>query len=281
MSLRNISNAQYGPWALITGGSSGIGKAFAEQLAAHGLNLILVARRQPLLDQAAKEIGGKYGVQVKTISADLSDLASVEALKAETQPYEIGLFIPNAGIENHGEFIHNDLNRETKIIRLNIMVPMQLAHHYSRKMAERGRGGIIFVSSTLGYSGVPYFSNYAATKAYVLAFGEGLSYEMKSLGVDVTVLSPGGTDTPMADNMGFDMKSMPFPMMTPEDTAVAGLKALGKKTSVIPGFQNNVMTFMSTRLMPRGTTVSMFGGLLKKALDGAKAQVQQTNPSNS
>ena len=234
-----------------------------------------------MLDQVAKELQNKFGVEVKTISADLSDAASIEALKAETQPYEIGLFIPNAGLENHGDFVHSDLDRENRVVQLNVMAPMQLAHHFGRKMADRGRGGIIFVSSTLGYNGVPYFSNYAATKAYLLAFGEGLAYELKSFGVDVTVLSPGGTDTPMADNIGFDMKSMPFPMMTPEDTAVAGLKALGKKSSVIPGFQNNVMTFMSSRLMPRGTTASMFGGMLKKALDAAQAQAQVLSTSRS
>ena len=88
-----------------------------------------------------------------------------------------------------------------------------------------------------------------ATKAYILAFGEGLSYELKANGVDVTVLSPGGTDTPMAENVGFDMKKMPFPMMTPEETAAIGLKALGKKPSVIPGAQNNIMAFMSKHIM--------------------------------
>ena len=280
-SNTTISKEKYGPWALVTGGSSGIGKAFAEQLAESGINLILVARRKPMLDQVAEELKGKYRVHVKTIQADLSDPAAVDALKAETEDFNIGLFIPDAAVENHGDFVYSDLERENRMLQLNVTAPMQLAHYYGQKMADRGKGGIIFVSSTLGYGGVPYFANYAASKAYVLSLGEGLYYELKDKGVDVTVLSPGLTDTPMAENIGLDLEKAPFPLMTPEETAAIGLKALGKTPSIIPGARNNLMAFMSKHIMTRKANVSMFGGLLKKMLNGEQKQEQVFSPTKS
>jgi hypothetical protein len=143
---------------------------------------------------------------------------------------------------------------------------MQLAHHFGQKMVNRRQGGIIFLATTIGYGGTPYFSNYAASKAYILTLGEGLYYELKSKGVDVTVLSPGGTDTPMAENIGFDMKKSPMPIMTADETASAGLNALGIKPSVIPGFQNNIMAFMGKRIMSRKANVHLFGGMMRKML---------------
>ncbi len=280
-SQHTISKEKYGPWALITGGTSGIGKALAEQLAESGLNLILVARRKPLLEQVATELKNRFHIHVKTIQADLSDPTAVDTLKTELQDFNIGLFIPNAAVENHGDFVDSSLERENLMMQLNIISPMQLAHHFGQKMAERGKGGILFVSSTLGYSGVPYFANYAASKAYILSLGEGLSYEFKAKGVDVTVLSPGLTDTPMAGNLGMDIHKAPFPVMTPEDTATAGLKALGKRPSVIPGVQNNLMSFMSKHIMTRKANVSMFGSMLKKMLNSEQPQEQVLSTSKS
>jgi short-subunit dehydrogenase len=233
------------------------------------------------LDQAAEELKSKYRVHVKTIQADLSDPAAVDTVKTETQDFNIGLFIPNAAVENHGDFIDSDLERENLLLQINVISPMQLAHHFGQKMADRGKGGIIFISSTLGYSGVPYFANYAATKAYVLALGEGLYYELKDKGVDVTVLSPGLTDTPMAGGIGIDVEKAPFPLMTPEATAAVGLKALGKRPSVIPGVQNNLMAFLSKHIMTRKANVSMFGSLLKKMLNTEQPQEQALSPSKS
>jgi short-subunit dehydrogenase len=191
------------------------------------------------------------------------------------------LFIPSAAVENHGDFVYSDLERENRLLQLNIISPMQLAHFFGQKMAGRGKGGIIFVSSTLGYGGVPYFANYAATKAYVLTLGEGLYYELKANGVDVTVLSPGLTDTPMAKDIGIDLKKAPFPVMTPAETAAVGLKALGKRPSVIPGVQNNMMAFLSKHIMTRKANISMFGSLLKKTLNAEQTQDPMLSASES
>ena len=144
----HITAAKYGPWALITGGTSGIGKAFAEQLAEKGLNLVLVARRQQLLDKISKEISEKHSVEVLGLKADLSDPASIEFVKEATEKLEIGLFIPNAAVENHGEFVDGNMAREMQLVQLNSVTPMQLAHHYGNKMKSRGKGGIIFTTET-------------------------------------------------------------------------------------------------------------------------------------
>jgi len=271
----HITKDKYGSWALITGGTSGIGKSFAHQLAEKGLNIILVARRQTLLDEVASEIAAHYQVKVKTIQADLSEPKSIELLKTQTADLEVGLLIPNAAVEYHGEFVDGEVARAIRLVQLNSITPMVLAHHFGDLMKSRGRGGIIFLSTTIGYGGTPFFSNYAASKAYVLTLGEGLHYELKKYGVDVTVLSPGGTDTPMAANIGIDMKNSPMPFMTPEDTAAVGLKALGNRPSVIPGFQNNAMAFLSKHIMTRKANVAMFGKMMEKMLSPEKPQESQ------
>ncbi|MEP6988957.1 MAG: SDR family NAD(P)-dependent oxidoreductase, partial [Chloroflexota bacterium] len=134
---------QYGPWALITGGSAGIGEAFAWILAERGFNLILVARNAERLEQKAAEIQTQNPtIEVRTHAADLSVPGAVEVLIQATEGLDIGLVIPNAGMETNGSFLKNNFDNEQRLIRLNIAAPAQLAHHYGRLMIERGHGGI-------------------------------------------------------------------------------------------------------------------------------------------
>ncbi|MBV7331206.1 SDR family NAD(P)-dependent oxidoreductase [Chloroflexi bacterium TSY] len=265
-NLNGNFKEKYGPWALITGGTSGIGKAFAEQLAESGLNIVLVARRKPLLDQTAADLERQYGVQVQTIPTDLSDPAAVDTIIEATSDLDVGLLIPNAAVETNGSFIKNDLERENKLLQLNTIAPMQLAHHFGGQMSERGKGGILFVSSMAGYSAGPYLANYAASKAYILTLGESLYYELKKKGVDVSVLSPGLTNTPMAAGTGIDWSKMPMTSMDPESTAAVGLQALGRQPSVVPGKMNNIMAFMGKHIMSRKIGVNMYGRMMEKAI---------------
>lgn len=158
---------------------------------------MLSARRIELLNQLAKDLEEKYCITTRTVQVDLSEPESIKKLEAETNDLEIGLLINNAGKDSYGSFLQRTEGERAKLVQLNSITPMELAHLFGNKMAKRGKGGIIFVASTLGYSATPYFSNYSATKAYILSLGEGLHYELKKKGVDVLVLSPGLTDTAM------------------------------------------------------------------------------------
>lgn len=262
---------KYGPWALVTGASSGIGKSISEQLAQQGLNLVAVARNQANLDTLKNDLEAKYAIQVETIAEDLSKPGASSLIAEQTAGIDIGLLIANAGIENNGPFIDNDANDESHLLALNIVSPMQLSHIFARRFSERGRGGILLTSSLFGYQGVPYVANYSASKAYILSLGEALNVELQPLGIDVTVLSPGLTKTPMIDNMSVDFNKMPITSHTPDVVAKVGLSALGNKATVVPGLINKIYAW-ENRLIPRSWPVKLFGFLIKRARTGGKNQ---------
>jgi short-subunit dehydrogenase len=219
----------------VTGASAGIGREFVRQLAASGLNLVLASRNQNRLESLAEELTHRYGVAIRTVPVDLGNAGSTEGLEEATADLEIGLLVNNAGVETHGAFLKSDLDRENALLQLNIVRPMELAHVFGQKMARRGKGGILFVSSTLAYQPVPYFANYSSSKAYILALGEALHFELNKSGVDVTVLSTGLTDTAMAGNIGgFDFGKTPMPMMDVEPVVRTALKHLGRRSFPVP-----------------------------------------------
>ncbi len=258
---------KYGPWALITGGSAGIGEAFAWILAERGINLILVARNHERLEQKAADIQAQNpAIQIRTQAADLSVSGTVAALIQFNNDLEIGLVIPNAAMETNGAFLKNNFDDEARLIQLNITAPAQLAHHYGRLMSQRGHGGILFVSSIAGYGPTPYLANYGASKAYIISLGESLHYELKKLNVDVLVLSPGLTDTPFATNSTIDWDQIGAPYMDADTTALIGLKAFGRKSSIIPGRINWLVIFVRKYFLTRAINITVFGRMLERAI---------------
>ena len=178
--MKNLKQ-QYGSWALITGASSGIGRAMSEQIAQQGMNIVAVARNQDNLDALQDSLETRYGIKVRTISADLSQPEASHELNKQTADLDIGLLIPNAGIENNGAFIDNPIAAEQKMLTLNTTSPMILTHLFGQRFKQRSmkssqnktgkkqRSGILLTSSLFGYQGVPFVSNYSATKAYILS----------------------------------------------------------------------------------------------------------------
>ncbi|MBA3873832.1 MAG: SDR family NAD(P)-dependent oxidoreductase, partial [Anaerolineae bacterium] len=199
-------------------------------------------------------------------TADLSVSGAVEILIQATEGLDIGLVIPNAGMETNGSFLKNNFDDEQRLIQLNIAAPAQLAHHYGRLMSQRGRGGILFVSSIAGYGPTPYLANYGASKAYIISLGESLNYELKKQGVDVLVLSPGLTDTPFATNSTINWDQIGAPVMDADTTALIGLKALGRKSSVIPGRINWLVMFVRKYILTRALNITIFGRILERAI---------------
>lgn len=259
--------AKYGPWALVTGASSGIGRQFARHLASRGLNLALVARRGAILEGLGHELSGTTGVATKAIAADLVQPDAAAHVIRETEELEIGLVVSNAGAELHGAFLDQDAGRSVDLVRLNALAPLKLVHHYGGLMRGRRKGGIVIVSSLTAHGGTPYLATYSATKAFLLVLGESLYYEMKPYQVDVTVVAPGITRTPMierAAESGVDFSRIPLPCTEVEPVVAAALHALGRSPSVIPGAGNRFIMLMH-RLLPRKQVVRLYGAMLGRA----------------
>lgn len=175
----NDFQSKYGPWAVVTGANAGIGKAIAHELAARKLNIVAVARRENLLEALKDELEEQYGVQVRILAFDLTEPDAVAKIDRATQDVVIGLIVPAAGMAVADEFTATAPERNTAMVRLNMVVPMQLVQLFAGKMVERRRGGVLLVSSLFAYQGIPYVANYAATKAYILTLGEALHVELK------------------------------------------------------------------------------------------------------
>lgn len=260
----NDFQGKYGPWALVTGANAGIGKAIVHELAARKLNIVAVARRQILLDELKNDLEQKHGVEVRTLAIDLTEPDAIDKIDRATEDLVVGLVVPAAGIAVAEEFVTTAPELNAIIARLNMAVPMQLVHVFTNKMVQRQRGGVLFVSSLFAYQGIPYVANYAATKAYILALGEALHVELKKHGIDVSVLSPGLTATDMPANMPLDFSKLPMRYQSPQKVAQAGVKALGRKSTVVSGFINKFYAWQN-RLIPRSLPVSLFGFLIKRA----------------
>jgi len=261
--MRNFRE-KYGEWALITGASSGIGLEYSKQLAAKQLNVVMVARRAERLEALAAEIKGKYGVDTKTIAADLTTDAGIQAVKDETRQLNVGLLVNNAGREDSGYFLRTSIDEALRTVDLNCRVPLQLTHHFAQIMAKRGKGGIIFMSSIVSFQGVPHIANYAATKAYDLIFAEGLASELKPYNIDVTAVAPGFAKTELSPAFNFD--GLPMKPMAPELIARNGISSLGRKRLTIPGAINKFLYFSGKYLQPRRINTFAFGMVFKRVL---------------
>lgn len=241
---------RYGPWAVVTGASDGIGRAIAERLAGEGVSLILVARRQEVLDEIAADLEGRYGIETKVIAADLGTAVGVEAVEAGSAGFDVGLLVAAAGYGTSGPFLDAAIADERDMIEVNCSAVAALTHSFGRRLTARGRGGIILMSSLLAFQGVPRAANYAATKAYVQTLAEGLASELKPHGVDVLASAPGPVRS------GFQKRARMTANLaqTPEEVAGATLRALGRRVTVRPGFLAWALEASLALLPRRGRT---------------------------
>jgi len=198
-----IDTQKYGPWAVIAGGSEGIGSCMADDLARAGINLVLIARKAEPLEEVARDLRARTGVEVRTLSLDLTDAKLLEQVRTVTDDIDVGLLVYNAGASHRtGPFLDWALDDVLKVIRLNTMGQAVLAHHFGRRMAARGKGGIVLMGSLAGNGGSPSVIAYAGAKAFSQIFSEGLWWEMKAHGVDVLHVVVGSTITPAMARLG-------------------------------------------------------------------------------
>lgn len=196
---------RYGPWALVVGGSEGVGAAFARKLAADGFKLVLVARKSAPLDALATELRGR-GAEVRVVSADLSKPNALDQVRAATDDVEIGLLIYNAGANNtRGLFVELPKEVTQSVIAINVLGQADFARHYGALMYQRRRGGILLTGSLGGYLGSPTLAAYTAAKAFSRIFTEALWAESKPFDVDVLHLNIGFTATPAMQRLGIDI----------------------------------------------------------------------------
>jgi uncharacterized protein len=249
---------RYGPWAVVTGASDGIGRAFAQALAQRGLHLLLVARRQAVLQGLADALQRTHGVQCRVVAADLSDPQAVHHLAQATAELDVGLLVASAGFGSSGPLLNSPLGVETEMVAVNCTAVLALAWHYGRRMAARNSGGVVFMSSLLAFHGTPRAANDAATKAYVQTLAEGLRVEWAAQGVDVIASAPGPIKS------GFDARSnMRFTQAVPADVvARVTLQALGRKTTVRPGWLSKLLGW-SLAMLPRWGQVIVITQVMK------------------
>lgn len=264
-----IDKNTFGPWAIVTGASSGIGKEFARQLAQAGLNLVLVARRLPRLEALGFQLEKAYGVHFRAVGVDLAQEGFMKSLEEATRDLDIGLLISNAGAGGPEEFLAAEYQTMRHVIQLNAITHLELAHHYGRRLAQRGRGGILLVSTMGARQAVPFTANLAAAKAYVLSLGEALHAEFQKVGVHVTVLLPGATDTPASSEFGFAQANLPMKLMSPGQCVAEGLTALSaNRATHIAGRLNRVMA----AVMPRRVVGRMFGSMMRQVVEKRRAE---------
>jgi len=227
---------RFGPWAVIAGGSDGIGAAYAREIAARGLNVALIARRAEPLTAFANSLASEYGVETKAIQADLTDPTAADQVGAATTDLDVGLFVYNAGSNpGAGPFLDNPVEDALFLINLSCRGPAILAHHFGQRLRARQRGGMILMSSMACLAGSGYQATYAATKAFDTTLAEGLWVELAPLGVDVLGVLAGATRT---ETMLAQRPDEFADAMDPGEVARGALDHLGKGPNWIPGDEN-------------------------------------------
>ena len=249
-------SSRYGPWAVIAGASEGLGADFARQLAARGMNLLLIARQEALLSGVSEDIKHRHNVEVRRLVQDLADHRLARVLSDATDGLDVGIIVYNAAYVPIGRFLETDPESLEHLIQVNVQGPVTVVRTLAPAMCERHRGAVILMSSLAGMQGVPRIAAYAASKAFNTVLAEGLWAELGEQGIDVVVSCAGAMPTPGYKR---NFKKGSPGMLDPSVVADQTLKALGRGPRFIPGTMNRLVSMISSRLLPQRAAIHIVG----------------------
>lgn len=232
---------KYGEWGIILGATEGVGKAFCEKIASEGMNVVMVGRREEMLNALGEEISSKYGVKHLVIKADFANPSSVDEIFEKTKDLDMGFMSYVACFHTFGKLQDTPWEKHEQMLNVNVITFLKCFHHYMRIFSNQDRGAIINVSSLTGISASPYNAQYGAGKAYILKLTEAVAYEAKKTNVDVEVITLGTTITPsLLRNLpgGPAGEAVMKSALTPEACVEEAFENLGKKLSIIAGEHN-------------------------------------------
>ncbi|WP_421381196.1 SDR family NAD(P)-dependent oxidoreductase [Bacillus salacetis] len=246
---------------VITGASSGLGVEFAKQFAGRNFDLVLTARSENKLNELARELEGKHGINVHIVPLDLSRSGSAKKLYEAVKALEVTaeILINNAGFGLFGEFEDTEMQKELDMIEVNITALTELTKYFGKDMVARKSGKILNVASTAAFQPGPLMAVYYATKAYVLSLSEALANEWNDSGVKVAALCPGATETGFSNTAELGQsKLFQSGVMQADEVVAQAVKSLleTNKTVIVPGFKNKMLA-NSIRFMPRKMVTSV------------------------
>lgn len=242
----------YGTWAVVAGASEGFGAAFAAELAARGMNLLLLARRGYVLAEVGDRLQGAHGVEVRCLGLDLADDTFATSLAEAAADVDIGVVVYNAASVPIGPFLDNSDEAIQHAVDVNVRGPLRAVRTLAPAMCDRGRGAVVLVSSLSGLQGTPHVAVYAATKAFNTHLAESLWYELRPSGIDVVACCAGAMPTPgYARTFGRDVPGM----LAPEEAARQTLDRLDRGPRVVPGAVNRVAAQLMGRVVSRRAAI--------------------------
>ena len=247
---------RYGPWAVVAGASEGLGAAFAKQLAARRMNLLLIARQAELLAKVSEDIAHQHHVEVRCLVQDLADAGLAQILQEATADLEVGIIVYNAAYVPTGRFIDTDIESLENLVQVNVQGPVTVIRTLVPAMCERNRGAVILMSSLAGMQGGPRIAGYAASKAFNIILAEGLWAELSERNINVIVSCPGAMPTP--GYVRTFKKDAPG-MLDPSYVADRTLKALGRGPRFIPGLINRLAAMLTSHLLSRKAAIRLIG----------------------
>jgi short-subunit dehydrogenase len=265
MKNKRSLKERYGSTALVAGASEGIGAAFATCLAAEGMDLVLIARREGPLQQFAASLEKRYAIHTTCVSCDLSLEGATRRIEDALGDREINLLVYNAALSYIGHFIKNPAENHRQMAQANMLTPLEMLHVFGGKMLARKRGGIILMASLAGFQGSGFLSMYAATKAFTRIMAESLWYEWKESGVDVIACCAGATSTLNFIETQPEKTSFLAPrVQKPHEVAKECLERIGTQPSFISGKGNRIASFFMQKIFSRKAAITIMGDTTRK-----------------
>jgi uncharacterized protein len=263
MTQRSKFAEKYGPWALVTGASSGIGAEFVRRLAEEGFNIALAARRSNLLEALAEDVSREFGILTRCVVVDLSEETAVDALDAQLRDLDVGLVVSNAGTGQPGHFLGQDHCEQLVRFRLNALSHFNIAFAFGERLAQRGGGGLILGGAMGAAHGIPFSATDAGSKALVQSLGESLHVELKRKRVQVMTLVVPPTQTAIIEKFGLDPAGMPMKPMRVEQCVSEALRHFKQGRSLsLPGALNRFLS----GIIPARIMRVMMGKMIEQTL---------------